>query len=140
MRSGILIQDKAYLEWLARKDFEARMAKVQEAARRAKRAAAVREELRTHDDEVLAASIARWPVNVPVSAQPNTNRLNTRYSSQARFIPAFQHSNSCRILLTTALAGELDIRKSFLWDCSSRSQSHCYAHVVGGMSSSVFWG
>ncbi len=73
------MKDKAYVEWLARKNYETRMAKIQEAAKRAKRAAEIRDELRTHDDEILAASIARWPVSVPVGAQSDMHRLQSRY-------------------------------------------------------------
>ena len=54
------------------------MARIQDEARRARRAADICEELRAHDDEVLAASIARWPVSVPVSPQSDTHRLQSR--------------------------------------------------------------
>ena len=74
------MQDKAYLEWLARKDYEARLTKIQEAARRARRAAEIREELKTHDTEILAASLARWPVNVPVSTQGESYQMQSRYN------------------------------------------------------------
>ena len=78
-----MVQDKAYLEWLARKNYEARMTKIQEAARRARQAAEIREELKTHDNEILAASLARWPVNVPVSAQGESYQMQSRYSLPA---------------------------------------------------------
>lgn len=70
------------MEWLARKNYEARMSKVLEAAQRARRAAEIREELKTHDNEILAASIARWPVNVPISAQGGAG-----YQTRSRYCP-----------------------------------------------------
>ena len=54
------------------------MAKAQDAARRARRAAEIREELKSHDAEVLEASMARWPISVPVSIQGDQQRSQSR--------------------------------------------------------------
>ncbi|KAK9866326.1 hypothetical protein WJX84_003079 [Apatococcus fuscideae] len=79
LRTHDEMRDKAYLEWLARKNYEARMAKAQDAARRARRAAEIREELKSHDAEVLEASMARWPISVPVSIQGDQQRSQSRW-------------------------------------------------------------